>query len=345
MSSQISTSMSDGEWVNSHLQRVSRTFALSLDKLPEPSRYYISLAYLACRIPDTIEDSQKLTTEQKVNALDAYIEALEPSPNPEKASKFVESVPKFDGDDWELVQETEKVIVLLSELPENTQKVAVKWIKELTGGMRQFVKDNPSVGGIRIQTIDELEEYCHYVAGIVGHLIVDCLLTIENGDEPPEDPEVLRHWAHEYGLFLQVVNISKDVFDDYEEEDSIFIPIDELRKNGISPTNITSPSNSEDVGEVVTDIITQTEKYEEDAEKFLSTLTEWNEKTQVGFALPYVLAVATLRKVKEEAEKASQEEHIKISREEVLDIVTKLEQGVPFDEVANDSRKPYCGAS
>lgn len=53
------------QWSFDSLQDVSRTFALSLNYLPSPLRMYSSASYLLCRIPDTIEDSDRLSPREK----------------------------------------------------------------------------------------------------------------------------------------------------------------------------------------------------------------------------------------------------------------------------------------
>lgn len=330
------------EWIDNHLQRVSRTFALSLGYLPSPSEYNISLAYLACRIPDTIEDSQVMTVEEKSRSLLAYYNIFTPETNIDSVDEFLSTLPTDhpNTDDWKLVHETKTVIELITNLPNKTEKAAVKWIKELTKGMEQFISKNPTTNGIRIYTIDELEEYCHYVAGVVGHLIVDCLLSTNNST-PPTDTETLHEWAHGYGLYLQVTNIVKDVYDDYKSEDSIFIPINKLQKHGVEPTNITAQENAENVGNVITELIEHINTYEQDAQNFITMLNEWNHDTQVGFAIPYLLSVATLRKVHNNVEKASQEEHIKITRAEVGHIVEEITNETPFKQIADNSRTPF----
>ncbi len=51
------------------LHGVSRTFALGIELLKEPLRDEIGIAYLVCRILDTIEDSTDLPAEARVALL------------------------------------------------------------------------------------------------------------------------------------------------------------------------------------------------------------------------------------------------------------------------------------
>src|SRR5699024_12189169 len=55
------------------LQKVSRTFALTIPQLPGPLRRVVTNAYLLCRIADTIEDESALTVEQKQHFHDVFL--------------------------------------------------------------------------------------------------------------------------------------------------------------------------------------------------------------------------------------------------------------------------------
>ncbi len=49
--------LKEAEFYQTHLDRVSRSFAFCIRQLPDPLRGWVGLSYLLCRILDTIEDS------------------------------------------------------------------------------------------------------------------------------------------------------------------------------------------------------------------------------------------------------------------------------------------------
>ena len=51
------------------LEKTSRTFALSIPVLPEPTRREIMIAYLLFRIADTFEDASHWTPDDRIGAL------------------------------------------------------------------------------------------------------------------------------------------------------------------------------------------------------------------------------------------------------------------------------------
>lgn len=337
------------EWVDEHLQQVSRTFALSLSEIRGPARYYISLAYLACRIPDTIEDEPVLSTSDKEDLLLAYHDAVLQPLCLETAIDFVTKVDECndsitngelpDTPDWALVRDTPKVVALLQNASQEMQNALLPSIQELTLGMRDFVRDSPDTNGILINTIDELESYCYYVAGVVGHLIIKTLLTLDEYDSlQEENREELLDLGEQYGLYLQFVNISKDVFDDYNTENSIFVPQDTLQKHDVPVNDLTNEAYHEQIGDAVKEVITHATQYEQAAHEFLNHLGKDNETVRIGFSLPYVLAVATFREVQTNAVEVAKDTDIKIGRGEVMWAVEQLHEGKPAPELADKVR-------
>src|SRR5262245_23191824 len=66
------------------LERTSRTFALSIPLLPEPTRNAVSLAYLWFRVVDTLEDAPSWSRDERMRALGEFAD-LAQSPNAERA--------------------------------------------------------------------------------------------------------------------------------------------------------------------------------------------------------------------------------------------------------------------
>src|SRR6185503_15695781 len=58
------------------LEKTSRTFALSIPRLPEPTRSEVAIAYLLFRIADTFEDAVSWPRERRLAALAELAELL-----------------------------------------------------------------------------------------------------------------------------------------------------------------------------------------------------------------------------------------------------------------------------
>jgi farnesyl-diphosphate farnesyltransferase len=60
------------------LQRVSRTFALNIQVLPKPLENAVRLAYLFCRIADTVEDDRVLPASERIDLLQRFAACFRP---------------------------------------------------------------------------------------------------------------------------------------------------------------------------------------------------------------------------------------------------------------------------
>src|SRR5262249_17162527 len=69
------------------LEKTSRTFALSIPILPEPTRRQVMIAYLLFRIADTFEDAAHWPPELRMEALREF-QALLSGYSPEKAARL-----------------------------------------------------------------------------------------------------------------------------------------------------------------------------------------------------------------------------------------------------------------
>lgn len=322
------------EWAIETLDDVSRTFALSLKFLNKPLRTYVSNAYLLCRIPDTIEDTDKLTPEQKSNLLSSFDNVLSGALPIEEFQKNIELTMDSDEEeisqydpDWKLVMESNKSIELFDSFDSEIQDAMRPWISELTTGMRQFVNRYSKQSGVRINTVNELEEYCYYVAGTVGHLLTDTLAVHYN----EETTEEIHENAEKYGLFLQFVNICKDVHDDYVVENNVYLPEEILEEYDVSQSNITDEGNTEAVGRTVLELTNKCDEYAGPAKDSLNWIKEIGDNGAfISLALPYLLAVATIRDIRSNYKLAMEPEEVKISRGEVMAITSSLTSGPEY---------------
>ncbi len=85
-------------------------------------------------------------------------------------------------------------------------------------------------GKVRLQTWEELNHYCYYVAGVVGLMMVKVLA---------DSPEDLSAPALNLGIAMQLTNILRDVKEDYQR-DRIYLPKDEMDRFGVTENDIAS---------------------------------------------------------------------------------------------------------
>ncbi len=98
-----------------------------------------------------------------------------------------------------LLEDAEVVLQDLHALPNPVRVLIAELVQNMSRGMQQFALSNPP-GVLRLKTLREVNQYCFYVAGLVGELLARLLARVEPTFAISEQT-ILR--AHHFGLFLQ----------------------------------------------------------------------------------------------------------------------------------------------
>ena len=324
-----STIDADLEWCYEAVHGVSRTFSITVDRLEEPMARHICLGYLLCRIADTIEDAGHIPPDEQTRLLETYDRLLDLD-DPTSVESFVADVepwlpPAEDrSEDWKVVAQTPRVLRTFESLEDEPREIRREPVRELVGGMAMFTDRYADQGGLRLQTLEELEEYCWYAAGTVGTLITGLV----SRGVSPEHAEELRANARSFALLLQLVNIAKDVETDYREENNVYLPIEWLEEENVDVDSVTDEENHRGVTTVIERVTNRAEGYLDGAHRYLEVVPEHSGNTLSAWAIPYLLAVGTLRELRERPEDVIQEGEVKISRAEVFAVLQQFEEGV-----------------
>ena len=316
----------DLAWCQDAVQDVSRTFALTVESLEEPMATQICLGYLLCRIPDTIEDAGRIPPESGASLLRTYARAVDPDDDTTMGT-FREAVEPWlppegeRSDDWRVVASAPRVYATFETLPTDVRAAITPPVIELVEGMAMFVDDHAETDGLRIDTPAELEEYCYYAAGTVGTLITN-LLTREGID--PDRRRTLYECAESFGLLLQLVNIAKDVHDDYTEEHNVYLPASWLTDAGVPQDAVVDQQHREAAASVVDRTADHARSFLDEAERYLHAMPLKHGNTLAAWGVPFLLAVGTLRELTESPADALSERDLKVSRREVYAVVEAM---------------------
>ena len=162
-----SASVSDDELQSYLLQGVSRTFALTIPQLPPKLAKPVSNAYLLCRIVDTIEDEVALTSAQKRQYCQQFVLVAQGVKSPENFSR--ELAPLLSEAtipaEHELIRLIPRVISITHGFEPPQREALACCIGIMAKGMAEFQDRDLRHG---LATMTEMNDYCYYVAGVVG---------------------------------------------------------------------------------------------------------------------------------------------------------------------------------
>ena len=290
------------------LAETSRTFALSIPVLPDPTRREVTIAYLLFRIADTFEDASHWTVAARTDALARFSELLRnPSFDDARilAKEWNEAKPSSHEGYLSLIREVPAVLEAFLALSPDAVVAIRDHVVRSAGGMADYVRRTDGAGQLRLSDVADLRQYCYFVAGIVGEMLTELFL-LGRDSLVPAAP-ALRPRAKLFGEALQLVNILRDAGGDAAEGRS-YLPENVSRADVFALARRDLGAASEYIAALQS----------APAPRGILAFT----------ALPVELAWATLERVEAEGPGA------KVSRLQVAAIVTALERRLTKGEPA-----------
>lgn len=206
------------------LEKTSRTFALAIPMLPEPTRKEVTVAYLLFRVADTFEDATAWPRTERIAALHDFASALKDFDLPRLETltgQWLANPPVTHEGYLELLGVTPQVVRVLEEFTPAARAILIKHAVRTAEGMADVVARADERGNLQLGSVQELQQYCYIVAGIVGELLTDLFLS--DSPQLAETREVLVANAIAFGEGLQLVNILKDSGDD-ARDGRVYLP-------------------------------------------------------------------------------------------------------------------------
>lgn len=310
------------QFVSDYVPRVSRTFALAMQFLPERLRHSINSAYLLCRLIDTIEDSAQFPIELKIERLQLLKRLLTSyseggAINSDDIAGIHSSINLDDSPDNKLLSESHKLFEIMSELPDNHQAIIYRWAGEMAGGMAEYVdlKPGPDCSIITLSDMNDWDRYCYYVAGTVGRMLTDLFIAELNLSN--DDVVELTKYSNSFGLGLQKVNTIKDIPSD-RQRGIIFIPREIINKLSLNPDSMFDPECSDDISSLTKVLVSLSRGHLDDAIEYIKLLPESENGIRMFLIVPVFLAASTLKLLYNNPVQAICGPAVKISRLEVV---------------------------
>lgn len=289
-------SVSSDEVYQDHiLPFVSRTFALTIPQLPLGLRTAVTSAYLLCRIADTIEDEPALSPPETLAFLQRFSAILVGHGDPAALAREIEArlSDRTLATERDLVSNMQRVIGVMSRLNQPQRAAIQRCVALMCEGMPRF-QFSASVKGLARST--DLDDYCYYVAGVVGEMLTDLFCDYS--------PEIARHrsalsgTAASFAQGLQMTNVLKDVWED-RSRGACWLPQDVFSRHGVDLGQVASTPFDPRFGAGFRELIGVAHAHLRNALEY--TLLIPSKETGIRrFCLWAIgLAVLTLRKIEE----------------------------------------------
>jgi farnesyl-diphosphate farnesyltransferase len=230
-------SVSSDEVYQDHiLPHVSRTFALTIPQLPPGLRTAVTCAYLLCRIADTIEDEPALSPPETLAFLQRFSALLAGHGDARQLAREIEArlSDRTLATERELVCNMERVLGVLASLNAAQRAAIQRCVELMCQGMPRF-QFSASLKGLARST--DLDDYCYYVAGVVGEMLTD--LFCDYSPQIARQRPALSAIAASFAQGLQMTNILKDVWEDRSRGVS-WLPQEVFTRHGVDLAQVSS---------------------------------------------------------------------------------------------------------
>lgn len=292
------------------LRAASRTFALSIERLPGTLGEAIAVSYLLLRVSDFLEDGEALTPERKVALLNLWDRVLAGEERVEALTAQIADQDSREPDGY-VAQHADEVLAKLRRLPAEVQAHIVTNVRGTTQGMARWVARGPDV---RVE--DDLDDYMHQVAGRVGYLVTDLFGWYSRSIRLEKDR--LMPLAREFGLALQTVNVLRGLRKDYERG-WIYVPESFCAAANITREDLFRSEHQGAAMQVVEMIAAKAERHLRAGLDYIKALPPWQHYLRLACMWPLLFAVRTLAVIRGNVEALRGE--AKITRREVERIV------------------------
>jgi farnesyl-diphosphate farnesyltransferase len=336
------------------LSGVSRSFYLSLSILPRVLRTQLSVAYLVARAADTIADTRVVRAERRLELLSGLRGALADG---ERVIPLVGEVRREIGAAGPGDGASEAEHVLLERLGDclralhafesgdraRTQKV----IGQLITGMERDITRFPGPGSLfALESEDELDEHCYYAAGCVGEYWTTMTAAHVASVRRLARPDFVARGVR-LGKALQMVNVIRDAPADLRDG-RCYVPRRLLAAHGLQPADLLEAAGRRRARSVFDALMASALAHVDAAFPYVLAIPRREVRLRLAALWPLWIGLSTLARLRASPDPLDPIAPIKISRQEVYEIVAESTLVVGSDRLLtarHDRRRRLAGTS
>jgi farnesyl-diphosphate farnesyltransferase len=300
------------------LRKVSRSFYLSLIVLPASVRQQVSLAYLFCRLADTIADAGIVPSDKRLWALETF------------RNQFVKESPAYENlkqlqavllphqvkeGEQQLISHLTECFRVFMSLPPTDQQLLRELVLTLTRGMEMDLHYFPGTTASTARALPDMQAldlYTYYVAGVVGEFWTK----IHIAHTPAlryADCQSLCTLAVSFGKGLQLTNILKDLGKDLYNG-RCYLPEKHLEQLQVRVGDLGESTALPRIRPLLHTLIWHTLDHLDHARDYITRLPHRSLRLRLSCMWPLLFAVQTLNLVCQSEQLLHPQASVKISR-------------------------------
>ncbi|MEO5802600.1 MAG: phytoene/squalene synthase family protein [Verrucomicrobiota bacterium] len=323
------------ELLTSLLKEVSRSFYLTMRVLPGAIRSQISLAYLLARTTDTIADTEIISAERRLQALEKLRARILGTG---AARLDFGELARHQASSGEkvLLERCEDSLALLLQFSKDDRQRIREVLDTITSGqeldLKRFAGANEKQI-VALQTESELDDYTYRVAGCVGEFWTKTCLAHQFSNLEIHDDENLSENSFEelgvrFGKGLQLVNILRDLPRDLRNG-RCYLPADKLAEVGLAPADLLQPVNETKLHPLYHRYLDLAESHLAAGWKYTNLIPRGQMRLRLACAWPILIGAMMMGKLRS-TNILNPAHHVKVSRGEVKNLIAKSFTLYPF---------------
>ncbi|QTL97045.1 squalene/phytoene synthase family protein [Iocasia frigidifontis] len=302
------------------LSEVSRSFALTIPMLDKDIYKPVLITYLQDRLLDNFEDEIReddITLAERKEMMDEVVKLFKPD-----NMKIEDSVSRISDYAYLMPEEGLKKLTTnagklrkaYDSLADGIKEISYKWLQEMNLGMQKYLT-------AEVRNFTELDEYCYYVAGTVGGFLTETILFKRELEEKKRNLLLAKYKSA--GLFLQKINLIRDIKKDVENREKNFWPLKELR---VSVDDLLNPTKETKAMQALRLMINDVKDHIPDLIDYYEALPDSLAGYKKFFAMNNALGLATLEVLDNNRKVLYGKKPVKVSKLRFFSIIKSPEK-------------------